>query len=1249
MSIRTRRDEMQNLSSSRGSAILVGFMSGLLALSAGQLQAAPGVLSQMPLFLASPVQPNIFFLLDNSGSMDQEDLQGNAAEDLYHESGGHYLNFRASTTGTGDNDIHANLMHCPGYNVLAYDPNVTYTPWFGEDKDGNVLADQSPTAAMVNPYTGGAGGDGCRGGGVDNSNGLKCNLVSGFSTTKGAFYYLWHDRDKDGEYDKGECSSDAHKGDHYTSSERIYVSNLSTAEKTNYANWFSYYRKREYVMKRALSEIVAGSTERMGFGVINNHDYPTDRPSDNTHVTKYTFVGTPVKDIDDLSVPINATSVQNKKDLLDNLLGVNSNGWTPLRLGLEHVGEYFMGNMTNSDLFGKKPPDDPDSASGSSPILKSSLGGTCQQNFAIVMSDGFWNRNDPSILDADGDDNSSFDGQSYGDSASRTLADVAMHYYETDLLSIDNEVPIVGIDVAPGDVAECAKVTTANASAHPNCYDTNTAQHLVTYTVAFGIRGTIPETDSSGNICMPNSRDDVLTSTSFPHTCDSNMTGGWPTPYSNTTMTVDDMMHAAWNGRGLFLSAQDPAELIKSLQDAINDIASKNQVAAAAVSVDAASVLSGGNVVQGKFDSSYWNGELYSYTISTSGISTTPTWAAHDLLDASGYNTRIAVTYNGARGIAFDFPADYTDSTNFGATEISQDQLDDLMFDAPYSVSTKDATEIAANQTYGEELVAYLRGDPTKEGKTAGELRDRHGHKLGDIIHSSPVYVGDPNPSRYYDNSYQAWANTATPTGAKGRQKMIYVGANDGGLHAFDSVTGKEVFVYFPKAVFRGEASWGLHYLADRGYRHRYYVDGEITVAEIFANVDGTGEKWRTILIGTLRGGGRSIFAIDVSDPSEFTTANGVAANILWEFSNEELGFTYSKPTIAKLNDGRWAAIFGNGYTPVSTATGQASLFIKYLDKASPSYRIISTGVGDNLAGDCLNAGSNCNGLSTPAVVDLGGDNVADRVYAGDLLGNLWVFDISSSNTASWGLAYTAAPLFTAKDATLVAQPITSQPSVVLHPTERHSSTSPNTMVFFGTGQYIAEADPASTAKNSFYGIWDSGTPITSARDVALVEQTITQDKLGGEDIRLMSNNAVDFTTDRGWYVDLPDTGERVVARPFATGDIVVYNTIVPEENLCSSSGGYSWLMVHNLADGSEPDFIALDVSGDGTFDSTDQKDGKNVTGKKSGNLNWQITPVDAGGGELVAVTPSADIDEPHIQRLPSKSKRSSWGRYMME
>lgn len=1240
MKLHTDRDKTQGRMFRVSPRLRIGLASGLLAFSAGHLHAAPGVLSQLPLFLTTPVQPNIFFLLDDSGSMDWEVLRVN--------DGG----------GSGDLDFTPDnttewLEFCRGYNALAYDPTTftdpqkdLYTPWYGVDRDGNAFTDASPTNAPVNPYTGSAGGSSnCdNNGDVNNSNGRTCDLVSGFDGN-GGFYIEWTDNGN-GLYDAGECDT----------ANPQYVSAMTdAAERTNYANWFSYYRKREYVMKRAVSEIVDGSTERMGFATINR----------NNHVVSGNEVGTQIKDMDDLTLPINATAAADKVTLLDNLLGVNSSSTTPLRIGLERVGLYFMDQMNSNVLFGYTPSDDTDSASGHSPILSANLGGTCQQNFAIVMSDGFWNGSTNPTLSGDADNNTDideagpFDGQSYGDSASNTLADVAMYFYEGDLLSITDEVLPVAIPWAPDDIDDCDDVSLSDASGYPNCFDTNTAQHLVTYTVAFGVRGTIPLLDASGiNECVPPSRDDTTTSLGWPSSCDGSLSDGWPTPMSNGSTTVDDMRHAAWNGRGLFLSAKDPSELIDSLQDAISDIASRNLPAAAAVAVDSSSIVGGGNLMQGKFDSTNWTGELSSYAVTqttTSGVTTTsvsgtPTWKAHDLLDARGFSTRIAVTYNGATGIPFAFPADYTDSSNFGVSEISQQQLDDLMQNAPYSTLTTDAAEIAENQTFGESLVDYLLGDDTKEGHTTGKFRDRDSHKLGDIVHSAPIYVGDPDSSRYYSSSYQVWATQPPPTGAYGRQEIVYVGANDGGLHAFDATTGDEIFVYFPQGVFSTETRAGLHYLADRGYEHRYYVDGDIAVQEVYADLDGTGAKWSTVLVGMLRGGGRSVYAIDISDPSVFTTANGVASKILWEFSDTELGYTYGKPTITQLNNGRWAAIFGNGYIPDNAATGEATLFIRYLDSASPSYETISTGVGSNAASDCLDATSSCNGLSSPAVVDLGGDYVADRAYAGDIMGNLWAFDLSAASSSSWGVALGGSPLFTARDSAAIAQPITVQPDVILHPTERHSNTSPNTMVYFGTGQYIAENDPSSTATNSFYGIWDSGSAISSARGTALVEQTITTDTLGTKDIRIMSNNPVDYSTHRGWFVDLPETGERVVSNPLVFGDIVVYNTIIPESNLCSNSGGSSWLMVQSLFDGSEPDFIALDVTGNGVFNEDDQKGGKNVTGVKSGTLNWQITISKSGAGaEGIAFIPALDLDTANIRGGSSVGSRSSWGRYIPE
>lgn len=1272
-------------------------MAAALTLTSAQTHAEPGLLSQVPLFLAKGVQPNIFFLLDNSGSMDWEVLMSDDAIAVHTE--GYYVNvwwspnpvwvtyndgnldFTPSPASDGEEAKRDNLELCVGYNVLAYDPTKTYTPWYGEDMSNNAFTDQDPTSAMVNPYTGDGSTQSCSDWGVvNNGNGRTCDLTAGFGGN-GAFYVPWEDTTNPGVYDDGECSTDPN--------DRVYVKDMLTdAEKTNFANWFSYYRKREYVMKRAVSQIVAESRDRLGLGVINNTN---DQYGDNRHVTKNTWVGTPVKDVDDLTLPVDAQAVTNKQVLLDNLLGVDSDHGTPLRRNLEAVGEYFSNSMSGTELFGATPPNDDDSAAGYSPILSEELGGTCQQNFVVLLSDGYWNNVDPSVGNADSNETtpdpttgdpvsvSPFDGQSYADTASNTLADVAMSIYKGDLLpNLDNLVPAVSIPQGSDENIDCYD---ADGNRTQECFDTNNAQHLVTFTVSFGVSGTIPDTDASITLsdgshpeCIPGNRTESVETQGWPSSCGA-ASDGWPTPVSDQNTTADDMRHAAWNGRGRYLSAKAPDELINKLQQAIGEISARQPVAASAVAVDTFNVINGGNLYQGRFDAATWSGELYAreFTGTTIG-SEVWTAPAHTQLDAMDINDRILVTYNGDYGIPFAFPNDYNslDANN----ELSQAQINDLLHNAPHAINTTDTTEIAENQAYGESLVAYLRGVTTNEGTNVTNFRKRFGHRLGDIIHSSPVFVGNPDPNAYPDSiapsSYQAWANnppTATAPdipGINGRQEMIYVGANDGALHAFNATSGAEVFAYYPKAVFSDEERLGLHWLASPNYEHRYYVDIEPAVGEVYTNTGKPNSAtWHTLLVGGLRGGGRAIYALDVSDPSDFTDATAVAGNVLWEFTHPDLGYTYGKPTIAKLNNGRWAAIFGNGYNQIgATATGQAALFIKYLDNATPSAKVIYTGVGTIANDDCQDASSDCNGLSTPAVVDLGADRVADRVYAGDLKGNLWVFDLSDTDPDNWKSAYDTAgtpnPLFQANfidgNGDEQPQPITAQPIVTLHPTERHDATQPNTMVFFGTGQYMAENDPISNGTNSFYGIWDSGSTIDlnrTATDPVLVEQTLTVETSGANQVRLLSNNPVNYDDHKGWFVDLPDDGERVIVNPIVFADLVIYTTMVPFSNLCSDSAGYSWLMAHNLADGSEPDFIALDVTGEGDFDSDDQVDGANVAGIKSGDLYWQPTLVKSGLGAIGTLLIPTDTDtgitQKMVQGAINKGTRSSWGVFRFD
>ena len=895
-----------------------------------------------------------------------------------------------------------------------------------------------------------------------------------------------------------------------------------------------------------------------------------------------------VRDIDDISLPVNATAQTNKSTLLDNLFQVSSNNGTPLRESLEEVGEYFV-----------------DGGSwGSSPILTASQGGACQQNFAVVMSDGYWNGTNPDftvIGDADSDDNTAFDGGVYADGAATTivtLADIAMHYYETDLSSLDDSVP----------------TTTA---------DTNTAQHLVTYTVAFGINGTL-------------SADPLPTDTAF----------NWPTPSPNNSTTVDDMRHAAWNGRGLFLNAQDPNQLVDGLRSAIGSIQGRVG-SAASVAFNSSSLSTNSEIYLALFNSERWSGDLLAYPLNstTGAISATSSWSAASQLDGRS-SPRTILTFDGTDGSKFDW------------TTLTTAQKNDLRTGPSGSVDD-DATALAR--------LGYIRGDRACEVGSAAALtcsytsgsdtfttktlRERSS-RLGDLLHSAPVYVGKPEAnwpdiSPFPNTTGSLYSEYRTANAL--RAGTVYAGANDGMLHGFAQASGDEILAYIPNSLFSTTAAGGLHFLTDPGYTHKYYVDQTPTVSDAYIRTTTAGSRsWKTVLVGGLRGGGRGLFALDVTDPTAFSeTGTAPQDVVMWEFDNADdadLGYTYSQPIIVPLqgsgNSIRWAAILGNGYN--DTGSGEAKLFILFLeegldgvwDQSAGDYIEITTGVGTT---------ADRNGLASPAVIDENGDGWADRVYAGDLKGNMWAFDLSGANTGNWDVAYQASgspvPLFTAE----ANQQITSTPVIVRNsdiPTA--ANNSPNTLVIFGTGQYLTSADISTTNAQAMYGVWDNGT--TQLDQTDLVEQTITAGtSSGGVPGRTLSNNTVDYTgTAQGWYINLPTSGERSVTDAVIRDGLVFFNTTIPDTVPCNY-GGTGWLMVAKWINGGNPDKIAFDLNGDSSLNSLDEIDGiasagVGITGMPTspsnlGNKRYVAT-TETDSGDSIEVTDIEEVGGPGTGRL---------------
>ncbi len=391
-------------------------------------------------------------------------------------------------------------------------------------------------------------------------------------------------------------------------------------------------------------------------------------------------------------------------------------------------------------------------------------------------------------------------------------------------------------------------------------------------------------------------------------------------------------------------------------------------------------------------------------------------------------------------------------------------------------------------------------------------------------------------------------------------------------LHGFDADTGVERLAHIPNAVVAN-----LKGLTDPAYAHRYFVDGSPKAADAYF-----GGAWHTVLVETLAGGGRAVFALDVTDP----TAHA-GSKVLWEYTDTDLGYPLGDASIVRMANGEWAAVFGNGYL---SDNHRAVLYVVNIETGA-LLKKIDTGVGGP---------SDQNGLATPTLVDTNGDRIADAAYAGDLKGNMWKFDLTAATPASWDVAYktgaTNRPLFITEAPDGTAQPITAKPAVGRHP-------AGGVMVLFGTGKYMEPSDrivPGSPQVQTFYGIHDEGSRVTGGRSALKQQKVVVVVSEFGFDLRLTTNYAPG-PADHGWFMDLPTAGERQVSRPVLRDGRIIFTTLIPNTDTCSY-GGTSWLMELDAITGSRLKETPFDLNGDGLFNAGDW-----VTG--TGDFDGDGTP----------------------------------------
>ena len=796
---------------------------------------------------------------------------------------------------------------------------------------------------------------------------------------------------------------------------------------------------------------------------------------------------------------------------------------------------------------------------------------------------------------------------------SDTLADVAMYYYKTDLRTsaLGNCTGALGagVDVCENNVPGSGD-------------DISPQQHMTTFTLGLGVDGTLGYADN------------YQSSGSADYNAIKQGTKDWPDPISNSgAERIDDLWHAAVNGRGVYYSARDPGTLVSGISNALAGVTSRAGSAAAAATSNLEPVAGDNFLFIALYRTVFWDGDLQAKTIDpvTGAVSSATIWTAQPLLDlrvGASTDTRTIYTFdsantNGNYLMEFNW-------TNVGGTGYFDNMC------SPTSKLSQCPALTGAEQTAasGANLVNFLRGQNGNEGTL---YRDRD-HVLGDMVTSQPVYVKKP-PFEYADSGYSTFRDTTRAS----RAPMVYVAANDGMLHAFYAESGKintttgdavasagagvidvtggdEAWSYVPPMVMSN-----LYRLADKTYsvNHRYYVDGSPTVADICPNAPAstcTGAQWKSILVGGFNAGGRGYYALDVTNPA--------APKALWNFTeadDNDMGYSFGNPIVTKRKDGTWVVVVTSGYNNVSPGSGQGYLFV--LNAATGAVlEKIGTGVGNT---------TTPSGLAKINVwVDVSTDNTAERFYGGDLLGNLWRFELDSATPPG-------VPVSTAGATVLLAelgatQPITTRPELTIVP----YGAVEYTVVQFGTGRYLGLSDLSNTDQQTIYALKDnlSGTGLGAVHsNGVLVQQTLSNfTGSSGEQLRTTSTNSVDWTNKSGWYVDLnpanSSPGERVnVDVQLQLGSLTVA-TNVPSDNACNV-GGYSFLYNFDFRTGQYLQTAALNAVG-ARLTSNAMVAGMNTIRLQSGKIITIIT--DTAGGITSQETPTAVASS-------GTAKRVSW------
>ncbi|QNK67987.1 pilus assembly protein [Variovorax sp. PAMC26660] len=667
-----------------------------------------------------------------------------------------------------------------------------------------------------------------------------------------------------------------------------------------------------------------------------------------------------------------------------------------------------------------------------------------------------------------------------------------------------------------------------------------------------------------------------------------------------------------------YFMASDPRQMASAIRRVFQQAAapSGRGVTSGAMSSDRLT-QAGASVYLAQSGGRRWAGTLLSYPLAHDAATGNvqrgerPDWDAGALLTGRAMaqpavaardpaSRRIFSLSTGGTGVSFEWAAlDTTLRAHLSAT--------------PYA-------EPAASDALGPERLAYLRGDRRKELSIPDGVFRVRDSVMGDIAHSIPLFVG----------------------ARQGRQAAVYVGVNDGMLHAFSARTGEELFAYVPRSLFPKLAAY-----TSPDYIHQSQADGSPMVGEALT---AHGAQ-RTVLVSGTGGGATGVFALDVTDPSAFS-----ANKVMWEFSgadDADMGHLTQAPRVLKFRTSAatrggaatygWFAVVPSGFNNAHPEK-RAALFLLSLDKPVGAawargvnyHKIVLPRPADNTI---------VNALSVPG--DYAAADGATRfLYAGDTQGNLWKFDFTGNAPWSEGnaLGLKGRPLMVAMgegDAVARRQPITVQPEVGVGP-------DGDAIVLFGTGKFASPEDLARSnhGLQTMYAVYDNGTPVPAGAARTQLQSRKTDVATGGM-LASITGDAFVYgafdrktTSRRGWYFDLPaspDRGERLVSRPLLSDGHLFFNTLIPKASLCGGDGGGRSCAVNAMtglskggtcepSDTGLPGTAHLVQLGEATYSATDSFGRRPATRRLSvvrlgarGGVSTARPVVDDGKGAQVA------------------------------